>query len=176
MIKYLGNCNIDWNSVIASIEHQQPTYIGPSHKAGDPIPGLNEVTDLWTKANYKTVDQGGTVAWDMFLPGTNFDYDIVSQFAEYVGVKEYNSAWISRIWPGRFAPVHWDVNDDEATLPDCVRYHCHIGPPAFGHIFIADNTCLYNQEQGSVYQWSSRKLWHAGTNCGLVPKYIFNFW
>jgi hypothetical protein len=48
--------------------------------------------------------------------------------------------------------------------------------PQFGHIFIVENNCLYNQEQGATYKWSGRKLWHAGTNCGLVPKYIFNIW
>jgi hypothetical protein len=51
-----------------------------------------------------------------------------------------------------------------------------MSPPAFGHIFIVDDECLVNKEQGSTFKWSSRKLWHAGTNCGLVPKYIFNFW
>ena len=56
------------------------------------------------------------------------------------------------------------------------RYHCHISPPSDGHILIVDEHCLYKQEQGSVYKWPSRKSWHAGANCGLVSKYIFNVW
>ena len=176
MISYYGNCDIiDWTSIVADLQDQTPAYIGPSHKAGDNIPGLDEIINLWDKAGYKTVAEGGTVAWDMFIPGTNFDISIVHKFLEFAKMDSYNTAWISRIHPGRFAPLHWDVQDNE-PLPDSIRFHCHIGKPEFGHLFIADDKCLYNQEQGATYQWSSRKLWHAGTNCGLVPKYIFNIW
>jgi hypothetical protein len=183
MIKYLGNSKIDWTTVIRDLESQAPAEIGPKHKEGDPIPGLKEVVNLWNNAEYKTVAQGGTVGWDMFYPGQNFDADIVDQFINEFNLKELipkvHTAWISRIHPGHFAPMHWDVQDNEeqlATEPDYVRFHCHIGAPEFGHIFIVDNECLYNQTQGSSYQWDSRKAWHAGTNCGLVPKYIFNLW
>jgi len=181
MIEYFGNCCllIDWESVIRDLENATPEYIGPKHKRGDVIPGLDEVVDLWENAGYKTVDNGGTVNWDMFLPGKQFDQSIVDKFANFAQISNYKSAWISRIHPGRFAPQHWDVNDDETELskiPDVVRFHCHMSKPKFGHIFIVEDKCFYNQDQGSVYKWSSRKLWHAGTNCGLEPKYIFNFW
>lgn len=180
MIKLVGVCDtINWDQVIADIADQKPAYIGPKHKAGDPIPGLDEVTDLWNRAGYKTPDQGGTVSWDMFFPGVNFEQSIADKFAEYIGLESINSCWISRIHPGFFAPIHWDVNDNEAEYdkqPDKLRWHCHIGKPAFGHVFIAEDKCLYNQPQGTTYQWSSRKLWHAGTNCGLTPKYILNIW
>jgi len=63
-----------------------------------------------------------------------------------------------------------------SKLPDFKRWHVHISKPAFGHAFCVDDKCFYNQEQGSVYEWSDRKYWHAGSNCGLVPKYVFNFW
>ena len=79
----------------------------------------------------------------------------------------------------RVAPWHWDITDDEKTLNETKefdRYHCHISPPSDGHILIVDEHCLYKQEQGSVYKWPSRKSWHAGANCGLVSKYIFNVW
>jgi len=180
MIDYVGVCNtVDWSKLILDIADQLPAEIGPKHKAGDPLPGLNQVTDMWAKAGYKTPDLGGTVSWDMFFPGVNFDQSVADKFAEYVGLKDINSCWISRIWPGYFAPIHWDVNDNEIELanqPDKLRWHCHIGKPEFGHVFIADDKCLYNQPQGATYQWSSRKLWHAGTNCGLTPKYILNIW
>ena len=181
MIEYFGNCNnlIDWNAVIKDIENQTPAYTGPSHKEGDMIPGLNEVTDLWKKAGYVTGDKGGTVGWDMFISGENFDSDIAKKFGEFVGVENYTSCWISRIHQGMFSPQHWDVNDDEEKLskqPDKIRFHCHIDQPRWGHVLIVEDQCFYNQPQGSIWKWSSRKLWHAGTNCGLVPKYLFNYW
>ncbi len=181
MIKRIGNCAdiIDWDSVIRHIEHQQPAYVGPSHKEGDPIPGLDGVTDMWKRAGLKTVKEGGTVEWDMFLVGVNFDQSVADKFAEFVGINNYNSCWISRINIGRFSPWHWDVHDNEIELSkrtDIKRFHCHIGKPAHGHILIVEDKCFYNQPQGEVYQWPARTSWHAGMNCGLVPKYLFNIW
>ena len=181
MIEYFGNCSdlIDWSQVIKDIEHQVPTYVGPSHKAGDSIPGLDEVANLWDRAGYVNWDQGGTVGWDMFVAGKSFDISVADKFSKFVNLPNYTSCWISRIHQGMFAPQHWDVNDNEVELskaPDKIRFHCHITDPAWGHVLIVDDKCLYNQPQGAVYKWSSRKLWHAGTNCGLVPKYLFNFW
>lgn len=169
MIEYIDICPINWQQLIHQLESQAP-YIGPKHKAGDNIIGLDEVTDMWTKAGY-----GPTVSWDMFYPGDHFDIDIVDQFVKWSGMRSYTNAWVSRIHPGFFAPQHWDVQDNE-PLPDTIRYHVHMSKPQFGHIFIAEDKCFYNQQQGATYKWSSRKAWHAGTNCGLVPKYIFNIW
>lgn len=169
MITYVDICPIDWPQLIAHLETQKP-YIGPKHRAGDNIPGLKEVTDMWEKSGY-----GSSVQWDMFYSGEHFDNKIVDRVVEWTGLSSYTNAWVSRIHPGYFAPVHWDVQDNE-PLPDTVRFHIHMSKPQFGHIFIVENTCLYNQEQGATYKWSGRKLWHAGTNCGLVPKYIFNIW
>lgn len=180
MIKHIGICDIiDWNDLIKQLENTSPTYVGPSHKEGDPIPGLEEVTDIWKRANFKTVHEGGNVGWDMFVSGHSFSKEIPEKFCEFVGLKSYNSCWISRIHIGHFSPWHWDVNDDEVELSrrtDIRRFHCHISPPAHGHILIVENQCFYNQQQGSVYEWPSRKSWHAGMNSGLTPKYLFNIW
>jgi hypothetical protein len=99
MLERVGNCSkiIDWNEVIKEIAEQRPAYIGPSHKEDDPIPGLKEVTDLWKRSGFKTVADGGTVEWDMFLPHTNFNISIAEKFCEFVGLKTYTSCWISRI-------------------------------------------------------------------------------
>lgn len=182
-MKYVGNCKsvINWDEVIESIKDSAPSYIGPSHKEGDGIPGLDEVTDLWKQAGFKTIheDPNGTVGWDMFLSGKDFDERIAEKFIDFVGLKSYSSCWISRINVGMMAPWHWDVNDDEERLSleeDKRRFHCHIGKPKHGHILLLGDNCLYNQEQGSVYEWDSRKEWHAGMNCGLEPKYLFNIW
>ncbi len=181
MLKYFGNCAslFDWDSIIKDLEQQTPAYIGPSHKEGDNIVGLDSVTTLWKNSGYRNWYEGGTVGWDMFLSGINFDESIAVKFGEFVGVENYTSCWISRIHQGMFAPQHWDVNDNEKELsaqPDRIRFHCHIDKPRWGHVLIVDDQCFYNQTQGDIWQWSSRKLWHAGSNCGLVPKYLFNFW
>jgi len=180
-MKFIGNCNslIDWDKVIASLD--KPSYVGPSHKKGDNIPGLDEVTDLWSRANFKTVheDPTGTVGWDMFISGKDFDERITEKFLDFIGLQEYNSCWISKIEVGKMAPYHWDVNDDEEQLSsrnDIRRFHCHIGKPKHGHVLLVDGQCFYNQEQGNTYEWPSRKSWHAGLNCGLEPKYILNLW
>lgn len=182
MIKF-GNCShiIDWDSVIAGIEHQAPAYVGPSHKKGDNIPRLAEVTDLWERAKFVTVHEDskhGTVGWDMFL-SEQFGKPVADKFAEFVGLKKWTSAWISRINVGRMAPWHWDVNDHEKELSkisNIRRFHCHIGSPAHGHILLVEKEVFYNQPQGEVYEWPSRTMWHAGINCGLTPKYLFNIW
>jgi len=176
MIKNIGICDIiDWDDVIKDCANNEPQYIGPSHKRGDNVPGLDEILDIWETSGYKTVAQGGTVAWDMFIPGKQFDQIIVDRWNEFYGLNCKN-VWISRIWPGRFAPIHWDAHDNEANIPDCKRYHCHIGKPEWGHIFIAGDQIFYNQQQGTTYEWPDRKMWHAGTNCGTTPKYIWNAW
>lgn len=184
-VEYVGNCGkilgdiIDWHAVIDSIKDQTPAYVGPSHKRGDTIPGLDEIIDRWDNAGYKLFKDGGTVEWDMFLPGINFSEDIVKKFANFVGIAEWNTAWISRINQGRMAPLHWDIHDNEVQFmqePDKIRFHCHISQPAFGHVVIVDDKCFYNETQGATYKWSSRRLWHGGANAGVTPKYLFNFW
>lgn len=175
-----GICNtIDWNDLIDNLKHATPTYIGPSHKEGDNIPGLNEVVDIWNMAGFKTIDKGGNVGWDMFVAGDAFDVDIAKTFCQFVNISSYTSCWVSRINVGHISPWHWDVNDDEENLKKKTgirRFHCHMSPPSHGHILVVENECFYNQIQGSVYEWSDRKNWHAGMNSGLTPKYLFNIW
>jgi hypothetical protein len=180
MIKFLGNTSsaINWDDVILGLENSTPS-IGPTHKAGDPIPRLNEVTTLWQDNGYKTVELGGTVQWDMFFPGVHYDQSVEDKFCELFEIRPNSKSWISRLWPGRQAPIHWDVHDDEAELlkqPDMPRWHCHINKPTFGHVFVCENEVFYNRQQGDAFRWDSRRYWHAGSNCGLVPKYLFNLY
>jgi hypothetical protein len=181
MLEYVGNCKdvIDWHSVIESIEDQQSAYIGPRHDVGHHVSGVEEVAKPLREAGYKMKHEGGNASWDMYLPGTNFDKKIAEKFCEWVGMSSYINAWISRVKPGDVAPWHWDITDDEKTLEhkkEIVRYHCHISPPAPGHVLIVEDHCLYNQETGATWKWPKRTSWHAGSNAGLVPKYIFNIW
>ena len=180
-LKYIGNTStlIDWESVIKDCENSNPEYIGPRHKRGDAIPGLDEVLDLWEAAGLKTTKDGGTIEWDMFMPNRQFDEKVVKDFCDFVGIDGYSSAWISRVNVGHYAALHWDVHDNEEKLSKVSgirRFHCHIGKPDFGHVLMAEKQVLYFQDQGATYEWPSRTSWHAGGNCGFKPKYLFNIW
>lgn len=178
MSKLIGNCKhlIDWEKVVIKLANTESGYVGPRHSASDAIVGIDDITSKWNKAQYVLARDGGSVGWDMFFPETHFDKSVVDIFCNYVGIQSV-SAWISRINPGMMAPLHWDINDREneyATQKPMLRFSCHICKPHPGHCFIVDNTTLYNQEQGTVYQWQSRKSWHGGVNFGYMPKYLFN--
>lgn len=179
MAKFIGNCSniIDWDDVIIVLENETPEYIGPGHSFNDDIKELENIKQIW-KDSFSLSSEGGTVGWDMFFPGKQFDQKIADIFCEYVGLEQPHSVWISRIWPGNFAPVHWDVNSDEDSIGDgeFTRYHCHIQDSLPGHVFIVDDELFYNKNKGDIFLWNSRKSWHAGANCGLEPKYIFNAW
>jgi hypothetical protein len=178
MIKFIGNCSdiIDWNTIVESLNEQSPAYIGPRHKGNDDIIGIQEISKAWNDAGYTLAINGGSAGWGMYFAGQHFDHSVVEKFASFVGINPINS-WISKISPGMMAPWHWDANDAEeeySKMPDMIRVSCHVSQPAPGHISIIENKCLHNQAQGNTYQWPSRKSWHAGANCGLVPKYLFN--
>jgi hypothetical protein len=181
MIKYFGNCNdvINWREIVNSLKDQSPAYIGPRHKITDKIKGMEEISSFWENCNYKSIHEGGVAGWDMFLPDINFDRSIINNFIKWTGIKNEGPtyAWISRINPGYMAPWHWDVTDDETMLSkESIRFHCHIIPSAPGHSFFVEDKCFCNQKIGDVFKWSDRKLWHAGSNCGVTPKYMFNCW
>jgi len=180
MKNFFGNCNniIDWDEIVKSIEEQNPAYVGPRHKVGDPVPGVDEVVGALKSVGYLTKPEGGNAGWDMFLPKVNFDEKIVKTFADFLGLDGYTSAWIARILPGDMAPWHWDITDDEATLSKLnpIRYHCHIQPSINGHMLVVDAESYYNSQQGDVFKWPDRKSWHCAANCGYVPFYTFHFW
>jgi hypothetical protein len=50
-----------------------------------------------------------------------------------------------------------------------------INEPAPGHVFIVGDEALYNEKQGDVHKWPDFRSYHGGTNCGLVPKFNFNY-
>jgi hypothetical protein len=177
-MRFYGNCKdiIDWNSIIVNLEKQEPAYVGPRHKLGDPIAGIDDISYKWKEAGYVLIKDGGSAGWDMFFPGINFDRSIVETFGKFAKI-DPESAWISRVNPGCFAPWHWDANDNEelySTLPEMNRFSCHISEHRPGQAFVVDNQCIYNYNQGDTYIWDSRRSWHAGSNFGYQPKYIFN--
>lgn len=180
MVKYIGNCNslIDWNSVIHNISAVDPAYVGPRHDLGDEVAGHDEVIVPIRGAGYKFKQEGGNASWEMYFPGQQFSMDVVKIFSEFVGLESCKSCWISKVNPGDVAPWHWDVTEDidEYEEEAIKRFHCHIDVPKNGHILIVEDQCFYNEKQGNVYQWPSRRSWHAGANAGLEQKYLFNIW
>jgi len=178
--KFIGICNtINWQGLLENLVNQEADYIGPRHDVGMSVPGVDEVGVPLRAAGYKMNHEGGNMRWDMLMPGQQFDESIAEKFCEFVGMDSYINCWISRVNPGDVAPWHWDVTDDEKTLEagkPLQRFHCHVSGPIDGHTLIVGNTCLYKQPQGAVWQWPDRKSWHAGSNAGLEPKYIFNIW
>jgi len=178
MPKFIGNTRslIDWEGMISSLETQVPAYVGPRHSKDDDIEGIKEMDRLWTTAGHKLLNENGTAGWDMFFPELNFDKDIVEKFSTFVNVESL-SCWVSRIHPGNMTPWHWDCNDkeEEYIKLNTARFTCHISKPDNGHFVMVENTCMYNQEQGNIWEWPSRTSWHGGINCGLRPKYLFNF-
>jgi hypothetical protein len=181
MLKFIGNCNhiINWNEVIEAVDNSMPGYLGPRHDVGYAVEGVEEVARPLRNAGYKMKAEGGNASWEMHFPGRQFPQEVVEKFMDFIGMDSYINCWISKVLPGDVAPWHWDITDDENTLNakgTIRRFHCHIDIPRPGHIVIVENTCLYNEAQGNVYEWPDRKSWHAGANAGLTPKYLFNIW
>jgi hypothetical protein len=112
-----------------------------------------------------------------FKPAKHFDKEFVDIFCDYVKATPL-VVFVSEIKPGRMAPWHFDIDPNEEENKKkgkLVRYHLHLSKPADGHVFIIDKEAFYNIPQGNVYQWNNINDWHAGTNCGIVPKYLFSF-
>ncbi len=187
-LKFIGNCNdiIDWNKLIVELDNQEPDHISPRHEPGidseENVPGLDDVFSPLRSAGWKKKHEGGSASWDVYMP-SQFDNSIIEKFKDFVGLKESIYAWISVINPGYYAPWHNDITSHKETLEyelhktktgEIHRYHCHIGPPTDGHVFIVEEECLYKQAQGNVYKWPDRKSWHGGANCGIKRKWLFN--
>jgi hypothetical protein len=143
MLKYFGNFNsiVDCQELVLTLEKTKPDYLGPRHKLGDPIEGLEEIVELWKNAGLKTIIEGGTIGWDMYFPVWQFEQSIVDQLCNMVNI-DCLSSWISCIRPGYQSGWHWDANDKEHELkviPNMERYHCNLSIPDPGHILIVGN-------------------------------------
>lgn len=173
---------IDWNDVLQSLIPE----------SGDPITmdlvldkstikdTNSKVMDAYTKISQTWIDAGydlKNIKWFDYYPGEHFDKQIETVFENLVNAKA-RRVWISEIMPGRSAPYHWDVDDHEEFWLNegpLIRYTCFIEKPVFGHIFVLDNQHYYNEPQHSVIQWNDHRAYHAGTNCGPEPFYLFHF-
>lgn len=174
MLKNLGNCSdlINWSKILSELENQEPGYVGPRQSLDDP--SVDFIAKIWKECGYKAVKDGGSAQWAMYFPQQHFDIDVVHKFANFVGMDGWNSAWISKILPGHCAPWHVDLQSNVTKTPR--RIHCHIDTPDIGHILIIGDRHLINQPQGETYEWIDPKEWHASSNIGKKPAYLFNIY
>lgn len=176
MIKFITNTStiINWDTVISEIVDKPGRKITADKSCWNfDKPGYKEVYDLWTAHNLNT----DSMQWINYYPGNDFNYSVVEKFSDIVNA-QVARAWVSRVNPGCYVGLHWDVDDNEQEylqLGDLVRFTCHINKPATGQVVIVEDQYLYDQEQGNVYQWGSYKDWHSSFNCSLHPKFQFNF-
>lgn len=195
---YVGSTKglIDWEEVIKSIENsvngdnnsvmiaegEEPVREGrpftffSNEEAPEDMEELSDcfydLIAIWTKANYRIQD----IIWMDYYPGEHFDIEVQNKFAEMVGLKPLR-VFVSVVNPGITVPYHWDIEDHEIEWKDLeiIRYVCFMRPQKFGHILLLDEHCFYGEQEHSVYQWKHRKNWHAASNCGDEPYYLFHF-
>lgn len=185
MTKYIGTTKdtIDWDAVLEKIAPRTGDYNSvksvvdrsESNWEDDPtlLGSYHEVIGTWKKANY---DLNNIEWWD-YYPGHHFDIDIQDKFANLVNADPLR-VFISEVMPGQCVPYHWDVEDHEEEwlkIGPLVRYVCFVDKPKFGHVLIVDQQCFYNMDQHRIYQWNNYRDYHAGTNCGTEPYYLFHF-
>ncbi len=173
---------IDWDSIIRSIVPQ----------SGDPISmdlvldkstmkntnsklleSYKEISKTWKDAGYDLKN----IKWFDYYPTEHFSKEVETVFENLINATA-RRVWISEIMPGRNAPYHWDVDDHEDQWlleGPLIRYTCFIQKPSFGHIFVLEDTNYYNIEQHTVIKWEDYRAYHAGTNCGYEPYYLFHF-
>ena len=181
--KYIGTTNglIDWDTVIASIVPRSGDYNSPStvtdRVADDPNVNLGyyqDIMETWKKANYDFKN----IEWWDYYPGEHYDAGVQEIFANIVNA-DPRRVFVSEIMPGQCVPYHWDVEDNEEEWlkqGDLIRYVCFIDKqPGFAHAFILEDECFYNMKQGEIYQWNHYRDYHAGTNAGKGPYYLFHF-
>ncbi len=156
-------------------------HAGETHTGHLPLDSNNpEYSNYLIQANMATAagyDTNGAMEFRHFKPGKHFDKEFVDMFAEYVKATPL-VVFVSEIKPGRMVPWHYDIDPSEQEnlkKGNIVRFHLHLSKPEPGHVFILEDQAFYNIPQGNVYQWNNVKAWHAGTNCGMVPKYLFSF-
>lgn len=137
------------------------------------LDGYNEIYKLWKDCNFNE----SSMAWYNYYPNADFDAEIVDDIAFYLRLEGVHRAWISRIDPGYYAPLHWDVDDNELkylTKGPIKRYTITLNQPTLGHIFIVGKDHLYEVPIGSIFKWNDHREWHIGINGGIKSKFTLH--
>jgi hypothetical protein len=176
---FLGNIStqFDCDKIISQcLAHEGETHTGHLPLDSDNPEYDNYLMQL-NSASEAGYDTNGAMEFRHFKPGKHFNKEFVDIFADFVKAKPM-VIFVSEIKPGRMAPWHYDIDpfeQENSKKGEIIRFHLHLSKPHPGHVFILENEVFHNIPQGNVYQWSNNKAWHAGTNCGMVSKYLFSF-
>ena len=167
--------NIDWQKITDSLDLSNGeirSYGVDFYRNEDGR--FNHIIDMWQNAGYDKLE---SVEWINFYPGVHFDEKVVKDFEIFSNTK-CARAWISMIRPGKMAPYHQDIDDNEEEYlkqGSLVRFTVNACEPSNGQIFMVEDKALYNQPIGTVYKWPTYLAWHAGGNCSFKSKFLFNF-
>lgn len=164
-----------WDSIINSLDLEAGSRRAFDVKFYKNADGrFNKNIQILVDAGYDKVD---SVEWINYYPEKHFDNLCVIEFEKFTRTK-CARAWISRIRPGKMAPLHQDIDDnleEYLSQGELIRYSVFISKPTIGAVFICRDSIYHLQPQGTIIEWEHFMDWHAGTNCGLHDKYMFNF-
>jgi hypothetical protein len=173
---------IDWDQIVSTIIPKSGDLIkmnavinksAKSRENTKLLNSYNEIADTWVQAGYNLEN----IEWYDYYPGEHFPLEVQTTFSNIVNA-DPKRVWISEVMPGRCAPYHWDVEDHEdewLKTGELVRYTCFIDTPKFGQLFILDQDHFYNCSKHRIIKWNHYKDYHAGSNCGYEPHYLFHF-
>lgn len=175
MTKYVGNFYSSFDlpaltNTVENIEGDRRVFDGSYFDMSKP--GFSNILENWTKAEYDL----NSIEWFNFYSGVHFENSISEHFGSLFNAKPIK-VWISKILPGKCFPYHWDADTNTSSYIEgkMVRYQMFIEDYKLGHFFVMDDVTLTGYKAGDVYLWDDYRVWHAGGNIGLEPKYIFNF-
>lgn len=172
-ISFYGNTgdSIDWSKIISDIQDKEgcilPKLIWPN-------PHFEEMKKLYIDSNYILA----SAEWINYYPNQDYDSSLNDIFGKIVGYPRYARAWISRINPGKTAPWHWDLDDEEEKYlqgGELVRFMCKMNSDGVAQVTIVGNQAISNAKVGDIYRWNDHRAWHGSVNAGLTPKYQFNY-
>lgn len=184
MPKFIGNTGnlIDWDSIVDICcnsdtgDHNTVTSVVDRSEARSEDGLLNRyrtLIDNWVEAGIRLED----IEWCDYYPGIHFDISVQNIVSNLVNA-EPRRVFVSEVYPGKFVPWHWDIEDKEdewLAQGDLVRYVIFMQNPEKGHMLPLEKKCFYNMPQGDIWQWDDYKNWHAGINMGIKPHYLFHF-
>ena len=159
----------DFNSVTSVVDRSEAEAVGDQTL----LSSYREVIGTWETAGYDLKQ----IQWYDYYPGEHFDITVQQVIEQMFNIIP-RRVFVSEVLPGRCVPYHWDVEDhEEEWLAEgkLIRYVCFIDKPKFGHVLILEDECFYNIEQHEIYEWDFYRSYHAGTNCGTEPYYLFHF-
>lgn len=176
MAKFVGNFfGGKWDSIIDLLQTEEGDRKAFDVKFFENFDGrFDNNIKMLVDAGY---DKVNTVEWINYYPGRHFDPLPVKEFEKFVGMN-CARAWISKIRPGKYAPIHQDIDDNiEEYLArgQLFRFNTFISQPHPGGVFVLGNDCYHCEPSGNTYCWDNYLDWHAGGNCGLHDKFIFHF-